>query len=532
MEFREYIRPKLNNLTPVIMRSRTPHRVAKLNLCFLLALALGVSACKTETAPEPGGWIYLFDGTSTEGWRAYNEEALPPWWIAKDGLLTIDPEKRQNMDYEGSRDIIYGAQEFDNFELSLEWKLPEGGNSGIFYHLKEGYSGPPEVAPEYQLIDDVNYAKHHDLTTYNLSLGHTQNPRALQPLQQTGADYAMYAPDSMEKILYPVGEWNTTRIVFTPEQVEHWLNGKKVVSFVPWSTDWYERKNTGKWKDKPDYGKFKSGYIGFQDHDSPIWFKNIKIKELKPGPPPQSGTQPALNHLIAHSHNDYEQSTPIYLALDNHFNSLEVDIYPFNNELKVSHDDVDLPLKQNLDTGYLSPLIQRLSEEQTQIVLLIDIKQDTDGLLDTLHNTLSMYDEVLVKNNQDAHPKALVQVILSGDINREEVIRNKAWTYFFIDGRPEYINSNISSSMMPWISTNLADHVEWDGKQPPDENATNTLKALIDSAHAKGFKVRFWNTNDSPSTWLALLKLEVDIIGVDDIPGFKAFITTYHPSHT
>lgn len=259
-------------------------------LMILLLLPALVFSCgktnkkeeKAEFADEVSNqneWIVLFDGTSVDGWRAYNGDALPPGWVAKDGELTFDTELGLEQDYTGGKDIIYGAEEFENFELYLEWKLPEGGNSGIFYHLKEGYDGPSGIAPEYQLIDDINYARIHDLTEYNSSLGY-EPPEALHPLQKTGADYAMYPADESQKQLNPVGEWNSTRIIFTPEKVEYWLNEKKVVSFVPWSDDWYEKKNKGKWKDSPDYGRFKSGYIGLQDHASPIWFKNIKIKKL------------------------------------------------------------------------------------------------------------------------------------------------------------------------------------------------------------------------------------------------------------
>jgi len=228
---------------------------------------------------EVSKWIYLFDGTSTTGWRAYNGDALPPGWIAKDGELTFDTELGLEQNYTGGKDIIYSLEEFDNFELYLEWKLPKGGNSGIFYHLKEGYNAPYEVSPEYQLIDDANYAKIHDLTAYNTSIGYTENPSELKPLQQTASDYAMHPADS-KKILNPIGEWNTSRIIFTPKLVEHWLNGKKMLSFVPWSKEWYEKKNSDKWKNSPDYGKFKTGFIGLQDHSSPIWFKNIKIRKL------------------------------------------------------------------------------------------------------------------------------------------------------------------------------------------------------------------------------------------------------------
>ncbi|MCL6272495.1 DUF1080 domain-containing protein [Muricauda sp. 2012CJ35-5] len=259
------------------------------NTALLLVLLI-VCACKketkkTETEIEPvaettSDWIYLFDGSSTEGWRAYNGEALPPGWIIKDSTLTFDTELGLEQDYKGGKDIIYGAEEFENFELYLEWKLPEGGNSGIFYHLKEGYGGPPEVSPEYQLIDDENYARIHDLTAYNKSLGYMDKPEELKPLQQTASDYAMHAADPAMKKLNPVGDWNSSKIVFTPERVEHWLNGQMVLSFVPWDEAWYEKKNSDKWKNSEDYGKFKSGFIGLQDHSSPIWFKNIKIKKL------------------------------------------------------------------------------------------------------------------------------------------------------------------------------------------------------------------------------------------------------------
>jgi len=262
---------------------------------FFLCLALSCYACnpaseantETEVAEtttqesQENEWIMLFDGTSTDGWRAYNGETLPPQWVIQDGVLTFDDAaKGSDAEHEGGKDIIYGAEEFENFELYLEWKIPPGGNSGIFYHLKEGYGGPPEVAPEYQLIDDEGYTKYHDITAYNKSLGYTENPNELKPLQSTGADYAMYPPDPAAKTLHPAGEWNNTRIIFTPERVEHWLNGKMLVSFVPWSDDWNAKKNSGKWGLAADYGKFKSGYIGLQDHDSALWFRNIKIKRL------------------------------------------------------------------------------------------------------------------------------------------------------------------------------------------------------------------------------------------------------------
>ena len=150
--------------------------------------------------------------------------------------------------------------------MFVEWKLPKGGNSGILYHVKEGYNSPFDVSPEYQLLDDDGWEE--------------INNAKLEQWQKAGADYAMYTPDDNKKKLNPAGEWNSSKIVYTEKKVEHWLNGELILSFVPQSKDWYQRKNSGKWKDYPDYAKFKRGYIALQDHDSPIWFKTIKLRPL------------------------------------------------------------------------------------------------------------------------------------------------------------------------------------------------------------------------------------------------------------
>lgn len=251
------------------------------HLISLLAIGILLFSCKsdkkteqivtdqkqeTKTETNVDEWIYLFDGSSLDGWRAYNGDDLPPGWVIKNEELTFDTEKRTEANRKGGKDIVYAAEEFDNFELYWEWKIPEGGNSGLMYHVKEGDWPPYKVSPEYQMLDDLKWEEINDAT--------------LEDWQKTGADYAMYVPDLSQKIVKPAMEWNTSRIIFTEEKVEHWLNGKKLLEFVPWSEDWETRKKTGKWKDSPKYGTFKSGYIAFQDHDSPLWLRNIKIKKL------------------------------------------------------------------------------------------------------------------------------------------------------------------------------------------------------------------------------------------------------------
>lgn len=241
---------------------------------------LVLSAIFTSCSNQGDDWINLLDEEHAGQWRGYNGKTLPPGWTIDDDMLYFDTDLKLEQDYTGGRDVIYGGQKFENFELSVEWKIPEGGNSGIFYHVNEGFKSPSGVSPEYQLIDDEHYAEIHDLVGYNSQFG-AEHPELLQEWQMTGADYAMHPVEVENKVLHPTGEWNTSKIVVTPDKTEHWLNGVKLLSFVKGSDDWMRRKNSGKWDKYPDYGKFDTGYIGFQDHGSPLWFRNIKIKPIK-----------------------------------------------------------------------------------------------------------------------------------------------------------------------------------------------------------------------------------------------------------
>ena len=121
----------------------------------------------------------------------------------------------------------------------------------------------------------------HDITEYNKSIGINQKPsRFTTPSIQLEPTTLCTFQIPQRKILNPAGQWNSSKIIFTPEIVEHWLNGELLLTFVPWSEEWNAKKSNGKWKIAEDYGIYKKGFIGFQDHGSPLWFRNIKIKEL------------------------------------------------------------------------------------------------------------------------------------------------------------------------------------------------------------------------------------------------------------
>ncbi|HYK57710.1 MAG TPA: DUF1080 domain-containing protein, partial [Flavisolibacter sp.] len=175
----------------------------------------------------------------------------------KDGTLYCKGSTTDKSDLRA--DLITTGQ-YENFDLSFDWKISPQGNSGVMYLVTEEFPAAYLSGPEYQLIDDLNF------------------PSKLEDWQKTGANYAMdAAPAAQPK---PVGEWNHTRIVVDKGHVEHWLNGTKVVDYQLWTEEWKQKKATGKWKDAPGYGLSKKGHIALQDHGSEAWFKNIKIKEL------------------------------------------------------------------------------------------------------------------------------------------------------------------------------------------------------------------------------------------------------------
>ena len=209
-------------------------------------------------AEKAEGWKLLFDGKTLDGWRDYNGDSLTAPWVVEDGCIRA---KGSGSDASGYivTDTIY-----ENFELAWDWKIAEGGNSGMLYHVVENpkFKVPYVTGPEYQLIDDFGF------------------PEPLEDWQKTAADYAMHVPDTSKTIIKPAGEWNTSKIVFDNGHVEHWLNGEKVLEFEAWTDDWFEKKNSGKWKDAPEYGLAHKGVICLQDHGSAAWFRNIKIKEL------------------------------------------------------------------------------------------------------------------------------------------------------------------------------------------------------------------------------------------------------------
>jgi hypothetical protein len=209
----------------------------------------------SSTQAQGGNWTTLFDGNTLNGWRTYQNKPTQAWEV-QNGVLHCKGSA-SNSDLHA--DLITNEQ-YENFELALDWKIAPQGNSGIMYLVQETAPAAYETGPEYQLIDDANF------------------PEKLENWQKTGSNYAMNpAPTAKPR---PVGEWNHARIIVNNGHVEHWLNGDKIVEYNMNSEEWKQAKATGKWKDTPTYGTAKRGHIALQDHGSEAWFKDIKIRKL------------------------------------------------------------------------------------------------------------------------------------------------------------------------------------------------------------------------------------------------------------
>ena len=211
----------------------------------------------TLTAKEKEkGWQLLFDGKKTDGWHGYNLKVFPDSWTIEDGAFTMVTTGGKE-----SQDIVTNKV-YHSFALSVDYKLTKGANSGVIFQIAEDpkYKFPYETGPEFQIIDHENW------------------PDKLEDWQINGANYAMYPP--MAKPYKPLGEWNHLFLVVDGNFVTQMLNDVVVVKYEKNSPEWKKLRNSGKWIDYPDWGKYDEGHISLQNHGTKVWFRNIKLKEL------------------------------------------------------------------------------------------------------------------------------------------------------------------------------------------------------------------------------------------------------------
>jgi hypothetical protein len=230
------------------------HTITKLLPAVALALmAAGARAAEPNTltdAEKAAGWKLLFDGKSTEGWTNYKKDSVSPGWQVKNGELTRADKN--------AGDIVT-KEKFTAFELSLDYKISKGGNSGLMFHVTEEGGTPWQTGPEIQIQDNKD--------------GHDP--------QKAGWLYQLYKPAEGVDATKPAGEWNTLRVLISPEKSSVWMNGTKYYDFVKGSKEWDEKVAASKFKSMAAFGKPTSGMISLQDHGNEVAFRNVKIRVIE-----------------------------------------------------------------------------------------------------------------------------------------------------------------------------------------------------------------------------------------------------------
>jgi len=242
------------------MNAVTTMRLAiAVSLAALVSHTVHADHCGTEHEAEHNtlseqevadGWVLLFDGETMDHWRGFKMKGAPEGWVVQDQAIT-----RTGQD---SWIDLITREQYDDFELSLEWKISEGGNSGIFFNVTEKHEHVWDSGPEMQVLDN---GTHHD---------------GNNTLTSAGANYALHVPS--EDATRPVGEFNHALIIVRGNHVEHHLNGVKLLEYELASDEWEALVAASKFNEMPGYGRAESGHIALQDHGDIVSYRNIKIR--------------------------------------------------------------------------------------------------------------------------------------------------------------------------------------------------------------------------------------------------------------
>lgn len=232
------------------------YRAISATLLLFISMT-GFAQNKLSEKEKKEGWKLLFDGTSTTGWRNYLSDKVTDRWKVSNGELYLDKSVTN-----GTGDIITDG-EFQDYELALDWKISPCGNSGVIFNVVEDekFKNTYNSGPEMQVLDN------------------TCHPDAKIAKHRAGDLYDLIA--CSKETVKPAGEWNNARIVSKNAKMEFWLNGTKVVDFTMHTPEWKQMVANSKFKTMPGFAESRKGHIALQDHGDAVWFRNIKIRELK-----------------------------------------------------------------------------------------------------------------------------------------------------------------------------------------------------------------------------------------------------------
>jgi len=253
--------------------------------CLALGFHAAAAAQSTNASPntlsaaeKAAGWELLFDGRSLTGWRAFTGTGIPAGkWKVEDG--TIHALRGEHLAGDRKSDIIT-ERKFTDYEFSWEWRLSPRANSGIKYLVTE--SRPATPGPEYQMVDERPPGSDNASAP---PAGDAKSSKAkkgggARGLTSTGSFYEILPP-AADKPIKPAGEWNESRVVVRGKDVEHWLNGKKILSFNLDSPEVKAGIARSKFKDEPGYGDKITGHLMLTHHGDEAWFRSLKIREIK-----------------------------------------------------------------------------------------------------------------------------------------------------------------------------------------------------------------------------------------------------------
>jgi len=243
-------------------------------IATILYVSCGFSQANTMDIPDNtlskkeknNGWQLLFDGQSTNGWHSYGKQSAGKAWSVKDGTLYLDVAGKKDLAPGEGGDLVTN-EEYENFDLKLDWKIGPKGNSGIIFYIHEDtsqYHNTYNTGPEMQVLDNGTPTRlgHDDAKLYS---------------HRAGDLYDLLAS---KEAVNPQGEWNHVEIISLNGKLDFYMNGAHTLSVHLWDDNWKQMIAISKFKDMPGFGTFKKGKISLQDHGEDVWFRNIRIKRL------------------------------------------------------------------------------------------------------------------------------------------------------------------------------------------------------------------------------------------------------------